>query len=253
MLARSITAATFAAAALLANAEGMCAVAHADTCLPILDGAAQACTSGSIENLTNDKVIQLVPLDNSPPPKPLSMGPTPAGWALQQLNNEDDTLWVPPLGSAQIFGPTRFEVSSKATREQSAATSLCNASKVCKYLDPGADFRACVMGMATQAEAADNGAKFDAKTFWADVQTVKACKKAVGDMFEKEQKAEAAPVPEETRILAADKPALAAMESVPQLYKSDLAGAFRSLETFSRSERFAPELRFIEELPELLK
>jgi hypothetical protein len=241
MPARSITAASFATAVLLVNAGAMCAVAHAD-CVSKLNGAAQACTPGVIENLTNDKMIRLIPMDSSPPPKSLSKGPTPGGWAVQELDNDGGTLLVPPHGSAQIFGLTHLELDTQATREQSAATSLCNASGLCKYLDPTADLRACLTGMAAEAAAEDNGAQITPATLWADVQTAKACKKVVDAMNEKNQEATAEAASEADRKALAEEEAKIDMEKIADSFKSNLNNAIKLTDKFDVLEEVGVDL-----------
>lgn len=188
MLARSITAAAFAAA-LVANGC-VCGVAHSDDCVNRLNGDVTWCqSSGLVNNLSSTWVIGLTPIGNSPAPTPQS-----AGSALGQTINgqfHGTALLVPPGGSAQIGGPTHVDYDEWGTIALQSAKALCNASKLCSYLAAAlTDFENCIQGVANALYDVTNGVMPDPSQIVGELQSIKACRQAVNDMNEKQAEEE---------------------------------------------------------------
>ncbi len=185
MIARSVAAAVFVS--VLVVSSGVCGIAHSESCVKKLGGDVSWCpSSGSVTNLDDKWVVALTPIGFTPQPTQGDLGPSLVGRVISgQFNGP--ALLEAPGGAATVYGPTRVEYDGWWTVALQAGTALCNASKLCNFLQAALDtFTTCIMGAAKTLYKA-TAAMPTPSEIVSYVQTASACIATVKTMNAKWQ------------------------------------------------------------------
>ncbi|KAB7758940.1 hypothetical protein [Mycolicibacterium mucogenicum] len=135
--------------AMLVVSSGVCGIAHSEVCIKKLGGDVSWCpSSGSVTNLNDKWVVALTPIGLTPQPTQGDSGQSLVGNVISGRSN-GRALLEAPGGSATVYGPTRVDYDGWWTVALQAGTALCNASKLCSFLQAALDvFITCIEGAA---------------------------------------------------------------------------------------------------------
>lgn len=159
----------------LVVSSGVCGIAHSEGCVKKLGGDVSWCpSSGSVTNLNDKWVVALTPIGSTPQPTQGDLGQSWVGKVISGRSN-GLALLEAPGGAATVYGPTRVDYDGWWTVALQAGTALCNASKLCSFLQAALDvFITCITG-AAQKLYTTTAAMPTSSEIVSYVQTAGAC------------------------------------------------------------------------------